>query len=132
MMVRPDVLDHWKTQMLRQLSGQQDVITWLIALWGHCQVRKSCRFRANPKQLAAICRYVGKAAPEEFAKWLIEAGFVDHEKSEYIVHDWEEHNQNLLKCWRIGKMGGRPKTNAGESEYDRCNRLAERVATVRQ
>lgn len=108
MIVQPDFLDHWKTQMLQESLDDTSAPLYVIRLWSHCQNRKTHRFqRVNDSMLKAICK-----APFDgtvFEKAMIDAGFVEIEDGEIVAHDWEEVNAYLITSWNNGRKGGRPR-----------------------
>lgn len=132
MIVEPDFLNHWKTRtFVAAVMGycktqwkpteNPNVTQWetqpfptdgpvgiLLRLWAHCQQRKASRFdKMTPLTLAAICEWQGD--PEWLMETLEEVGFVDREGSQVVAHDWDEANAKLVRNWRNGMKGGRPK-----------------------
>lgn len=108
MIVDPDFLDHWRTQMLVDMLDDPCAPQYIIRLWGHCQNRRSWVFDGMPVQAAkAICRYLGDA--EEFEKAMIDCGFLAREGDALTVVGWDEHNASLIANWSNGARGGRPK-----------------------
>lgn len=118
MIVDPDFLDHWRTRMLVDaLGGDEMAPMYLIRLWAHCQVRHSDRFEMPPAGLKAQCRYAGDA--EAFEKALADGKFIERHESDIAVLGWAEQNAALLAAWDNGNKGGRPKkpkTNPGVSD----------------
>lgn len=107
MIVDPDFLDHWRTRMVVDaLGGDELAPTYLLRLWAHCQTRKSDRFAMPPAGLKAQCRYQGDAMALE--KALTDAGFVRREGDTLHVLGWAEQNASLLAAWENGGKGGRP------------------------
>ncbi|WP_232624335.1 hypothetical protein [Paraburkholderia ginsengisoli] len=109
MIVAPDFADHWKTRMLVDLLGGDEVApVYLIRLWAHCQQRRTSVFESLPTAaLRAICRYSGDA--QAFDHALSEAGFISRADGKLVVVGWDEYNAALLANWQNGKRGGRPK-----------------------
>lgn len=85
MIIDPDMPDHWKTRMLVDLLGGDELAPiYLIRLWGHCQNRKKCEFDSlPPAAVKAICRFPG--APEALNDALIECGFIERDDKRLIV-----------------------------------------------
>lgn len=106
MIVSPDFLNHWKTEHLITLTGDEAAPLMLIRLWGHCQQRKRWEFELNPTVLKSICK--SKCSGDELLSILKECGFIDVEDQSFRVHDWEEVNASLISSWSNGKKGGRP------------------------
>lgn len=108
MIVDPDFLDHWRTRMLVDaLGGDEMVPMCLIRLWAHCQVRRGDRFEMPAAGLKAQCRYTGNA--QAFEDALIEAKFIERDGDWIHVLGWAEQNASLLAAWENGGKGGRPK-----------------------
>ena len=109
MIVDPDFVDHWKTRMLVDLLGNDEVApVYVIRLWAHCQQRREWRFDPLPTAaLKAICRYRGDA--DEFEGAMLAAGFIAREGLVLTAVGWDEYNASLIANWENGKKGGRPK-----------------------
>lgn len=107
--VSPDFPDHWKTRMLVDLLGGDEIApVYLVRLWAHCQQRHTSVFESLPTAaLRAICRYSGDAQAFEHA--LLEAGFISRAEGKLVVVGWDEYNASLIANWQNGKRGGRPK-----------------------
>jgi hypothetical protein len=109
MIISPDFLDHWKTQLLvDKLDGDQSAPLRVIRLWSHCQNRRKNIFPAmTSATLKAVCHYHGDAEKLESA--MLEAGFLRRDGDMLIVHEWDQYNASLFANWSNGKKGGRPK-----------------------
>lgn len=129
MVVQPDFVGHWKTNMLEgMLKDYREkheltlevlpanlAVILMLRLWAHCQNRKAWIFaEMTPKMLAGVCNWAHDA------QWLYDAlhecRWVEQEEVDGVaslrVHDWEIINASLVASWergRFGKMGGRPK-----------------------
>ena len=115
MIVDPDFLDHWKTQMLIDMLEDQCAPLYLIRLWGHCQNRKEWIFNGLPVHgVKAICRYQGDA--EKLENALIQCGFLERECDQVTVVGWEERNATLIANWENGSKGGRPKGSRSRTD----------------
>ena len=107
MIVHPDFLDHWKTQLLVQATGDKASPLMVLRLWAHCQQRRQATFQNMPPPvLKAVCRWEGDAAA--LFKALADAGFIEVTGDAVTVHQWAEVNATLLQSWENGKKGGRP------------------------
>jgi len=107
MIIQPDFLDHWKTQLLIEILEDKCAPLYVIRLWAHCQNRKTHRFpRVNPAITKAICKAPQKA--DIFESAMIEAGFIVIEDGDIIAHEWDVVNAYLINSWNNGKKGGRP------------------------
>lgn len=112
MIVEPDFPDHWKTQLLIQLTGDPAAPMLIIRLWAFCQQRRAWRFSdLSNEALAAVCRW--KEEPEALRKALIAARFLDVYEEDTVtwleVHDFAEVNSKMTSNWVNGPKGGRPK-----------------------
>ena len=75
MIVDPDFLDHWRTRMVVDaLGGDEMAPMYIMRLWAHCQNRKGDKFDLDAQELATACRFNGSAHLFESA--MVEAGFV--------------------------------------------------------
>ncbi len=108
MIVDPDFPDHWKTRMLVELLGGDEVAPlYLIRLWAHCQNRRASTFgNLPPLALKALCRYPGHA--NKLESGLTSSGFVRREGQDLVIVGWDEYNASLVANWENGKRGGRP------------------------
>lgn len=107
MIVQPDFFDHWKTELLVQLTGDKASPLLVLRLWAHCQQRRKGTFHnMTPQVLKAVCRWEGE--PDALQKHLTESGFIVSDGFVVTVHEWEEVNAGLFKSWENGKKGGRP------------------------
>lgn len=117
MIVQPDFLDHWKTRLLVDLTGDPTAPLAVIRLWGFCQTSKRSFFPdMTPAQLASIVHWGDRKPACSTA--LVKAGFVEKLSPKgFTVHEWSEYNSKLLANWENGKKGGRPtkEENANEN-----------------
>jgi hypothetical protein len=109
--VDPDFLSHWKTQMLiDELGGDKAAPLYLIALWAHCQQRRADTFHnMAPTGLKAVCRYEGEASRLRSA--LERCGWIELRGEAVVVRGFAELNAKLVANWENGKKGGRKKTH---------------------
>lgn len=106
MIVDPDFLDHWKTQMLIDSLDDPCAPIYVIRLWGHCQTRRGWVFDIPVAGIKSICKYPGDA--DQLNQALIECEFLHRNGKEVTVVGWDEHNSTLIANWNNGKKGGRP------------------------
>jgi hypothetical protein len=107
LIVAPDFLDHWRTRMVVDALGEDELApTYILRLWAHCQTRKADRFAMPAAGLKSQCRFKGDAALFEQA--LTDAGFVQREGDTVHVLGWAEQNAALIAAWENGEKGGRP------------------------
>jgi len=132
MIVEPDFLNHWKTrtfvaavmdycetqwkpnanpnetQWQTQPFPMDGPVGILLRFWAHCHQRKTSHFnRLTPLMLSAICEWRGSA--DWLMETLQEVGFLDIDGAEVVAHDWDETNATMIRNWKNGKLGGRPK-----------------------
>ncbi len=113
MIIDPDFPDHWKTQLLVELSGDEIAVRCLLRLWSFCQTRKRWVFtEMTPAKLKSICKW-----PHDTEQWwnaMLECGWVKFNgDKELTVHEWEKYNHRLIHNWNVGKLGGRPSKPKG-------------------
>jgi hypothetical protein len=117
MIVQPDFVDHWKTRLLVQLTGDSSAPLALLRLWGYCQTsRKSFFPDMTPAQLASVCHWGDRKPACHVA--LVKCRFLDKLSPGYAVHQWNEFNAKLLANWENGKLGGRPKRDENPNEIN--------------
>lgn len=118
MIVDPDFLTHWKTQALTEaLDNDTAAPSYVIALWAHCQLRRTDRFEGiSHGTFAKICRYPFKGDSGAFFEAMKECGFVDIEGDMIIAHGWAEANAKLITSWQNGKLGGRSVNPTGTQQ----------------
>lgn len=110
MIVDPDFLTHWKTQALKETLEDEAAPVYVIALWAHCQLRRTDRFEGiSHGTFAKICRYPFKGDSGSFFEAMRDCGFVDIEGDTVVVHGWAEVNSKLFSNWQNGTLGGRPR-----------------------
>lgn len=109
MIVDPDFLDHWKTQMLIDTLDDPCAPLYVIRLWAHCQTRRGWVFDIPIAGVKSICKFAGDA--EALNQALIECEFLAREDRQVTVVGWDEHNSTLIANWANGKKGGRPPKN---------------------
>lgn len=116
MIVAPNFLDHWKTKMLQvELGGDLLAPTYVLRLWGHCQLQKTHKFhRLSASALAAICGFMGE--PGAFWLAIQNSGFVEVDNETVIARHWDEYNASLLTAWANGAKGGRPAHNPPDTQ----------------
>lgn len=111
MIVEPDFLDHWKTQMLIGELNDPAAPCYLLRFWAHCQTRKQYQF-ASGKMNPVILKAITRALMDAQAFWdaLVEVGFLDlHEDGTIEAHGFYDANSQLCCNWENGRKGGRPR-----------------------
>ena len=119
MIVERDFLTHWKTRLLISELGETAPL-YLIALWGHCEARRTDTFdKMPPAVLAAVCSFPGKPKALDLA---LQAGpWIYREGDLVTVHGWRERNTKLLASIENGKKGGRPKKQSQPTDSPNRN-----------
>jgi hypothetical protein len=114
MIVDPDFLDHWRTRMLVDaLGGDEMAPFYLLRLWAHCQRRKAVRFDIPAAGLKGLCKAPCDAALLESS--LIESGYIARDGAVIEVLKWAEQNASLIAAWENGAKGGRPHKKPSEN-----------------
>lgn len=124
MIVKPDFLDHFKTQALVKLTKDEAAPLSVLRLWGHCERSRRWQFEGmTAEQLATLCAWGNRKPACHTA--LIKAGFIKRlPEGGFEAHQWDEQNKSLIQKWQAGKLGGRPK------EGEKTNRpKTERLST---
>lgn len=108
MIVDPDFLDHWKTRLVVDLLGGDELAPlYILRIWGHCQARKKADgITISAAGLRALCRCT-TASAEALEAALVEAGFIERDGGEIRVIDWAVRNSKLVTAWQNGAAGGR-------------------------
>lgn len=123
MIVQPDFPDHWKTEMLVQLSGGEESVRSLLRFWAHCQQRRCWKFtKLTPVILAGICKWKGE--PQKFWDAML-ATFLVEKKGTFTAHQWDEINATLIGRWKGGKhtqdkwkAKAKPKLSQGDKSRE--------------
>lgn len=109
MIVDPDFLDHWRTQMLIDTLDDPCAPLYVIRLWAHCQTRRGWIFEIPMAGIKSICKFNGEA--EQLNQALVDCEFLHRVDKQVTVVGWDEHNSTLIANWENGKKGGRPPKN---------------------
>lgn len=135
MIVEPDFPDHWKTQLLIQLTGEPAAPMLVIRLWAHCQQRKAWRFTSTDmpdEALAAVCRWTGE--PKRLREHLTAARFLDRgEDGEIVVHQWDEVNATLVRNWGNGAKNAlrfKPSGNPSDTHMTPTGGAIEKIDKI--
>lgn len=115
MNVHPNILGHPKFKLYKRRLGCPAALEYLIRIWAHCQTdqRGEQWGVVTPGYVEAIADWAGEpgklyealAAPFQGNPGWIE----QHEDGTLTVSEWNIHNMSLLRNWRGGAKGGRPK-----------------------
>lgn len=129
MIVDPDFFEHWRTRMLVDaLGGDQMAPMYVMRIWAHCQSRRATSFNMPAAGLRALCRFNGDA--ELLESSLAEAGFIQRNGAAIAAPTWAEYNAKLMANWKNGATGGRPK--ASEEEPTDNPRITQQEPTKTQ
>jgi hypothetical protein len=112
MKLDPGFASHWKTERLIDRCGPAAVVG-LLRLWGDCQIRRRYTGLAlTPAKLAAMMRFEGDQAALWEAMTDADAPWLDPEEGgTWAVHDFGDHNKQIMHLWEAGKKGGRRKVS---------------------
>jgi hypothetical protein len=128
MIVDPDFFEHWRTRMLVDaLGGDQMAPMYVMRIWAHCQSRRATSFDMPAAGLRSLCRFPGDAALLESS--LIDAGFIERNGVAIDAPTWAEYNSKLIANWRNGATGGRPKAPEEEPKDNPTKTHAEPTET---
>lgn len=117
MIVETDFLTHWKTRMLVAELGDKSAPLYVLALWLHCQQRKTDTFDClSLGAIKAICQCEHDGILEALEK----CGFIHIEGDKIVVHGWAETNAQLIANWENGAKGGRK--SAANKQRNRTKR----------
>lgn len=115
MIVEPDFLTHWKTQLLTAELGDERAPLYVLRLWAFAQQRLTADLNRpswvlvgfNQTVIKSICHYDGDA--EKLVDSLLFSGYLKKlKKDTYHIHDWEIVNAKLVQAKVNGNKGGRP------------------------
>ncbi len=113
MIIDPDFFEHWRTRMLIDALGKDEMAPmYVMRIWAHCQSRRSTTFAMPANGLKALCHYAGNAEALELA--LIASEFIARNGQYISVDGWAEHNEKLIANWKNGAKGGRPAKSEEE------------------
>lgn len=113
----PGFTSHWKTERLLDRLGGDGVVA-LLRLWGMAQIRR--RWTGLPltaERLAAETKWKGdpvalwEAFTDPLGPWLDA-----EEGGTWAIHDFGQHQKQVVSLWENGKRGGRPSKNKKEED----------------
>ena len=117
MIVTADFPDHWKTDLLVELSGSESAVRCLLRFWAHCQNRKRWRFTdLTPPILAGICKWKGD--PKVWWSAMTQTFLKVEQGGTIVAHDWEVVNASLIGRWKGGETNRKKfmQQNRGKRE----------------
>jgi hypothetical protein len=103
MIVKNDLLNHWKVKLLCKRIGDGPALRALLSLWAYCEQRRAWEFTLSALELAGMCDYGD--SPELLQKTLLELRFIAPGSSVgwWRVNGWEEVNSSLVNRWNAAK-----------------------------
>jgi len=127
MIVDPDFPDHPKTVKLVRALKMPAAPLMLLRIWAHCQVRRNDFLGRDPEDVAAICRWDGKA--KVLLTALVTCGWIDESSDGYLAHGWRDINASWLAKIEGGKKraAAAARTATGQlatSTHEASNQLA--------
>lgn len=110
--LEPSFPDHWKTEALVKRCGAEAVLC-LLRLWGQAQIqRKWTGLELTPKTLALKTKWLGDENHLWDAFTDPHTGWLDAmEDGTWEIHQFAEHNRQVVHLWEAGRKGGRPQRN---------------------
>lgn len=102
MIVDRGYLDHWKTHMLRQLTGLPNAAELPLRLWEYCEWKRDDHIAGSEAVVGGICR--ATIDPKALVRALLDCRFLDKVRGGYTVHGWRERNASWLRKIEGGKM----------------------------
>jgi hypothetical protein len=110
MKIDPGFATHWKTERLIEQLGADGIVV-LLRIWGQAQIRREWQgLKWTPKRLAMETKWkadenhLWRVLTDPDAPWLDVA-----EDGTVSIHDFEEHQKQVIHLWSAGGKGGRPK-----------------------
>jgi len=103
-------MNHWKTENLIERLGPEGIVV-ILRLWGNAQIRREWRgLEMTPKRVAMETKWKGN----ENHLWDVltdpDAPWLDVEDDGTVaIHDFDEHQKQVIHLWGAGGKGGRPK-----------------------
>lgn len=130
MIVDPDFFDHYKTRLVVDLLGGDELApVYIMRIWAHCQIRKKADgIVITSAGLRSLCRCT-TASGEALEAALIEAGFIAREGDSIRVVDWAARNAKLVKAWTNGAEGGKAKAANAAKRKAEAEPNANQTAT---
>lgn len=117
MKLEPGFITHWKTERLIDQLGAEAVIV-VLKIWSKAQIKRQWKgLELTAKRLAMETKWKGdenhlfSVLTDPDAPWLdLE------EDGTYSIHDFEEHQRQVIHLWSAGGRGGRPKKSTPSKE----------------
>lgn len=128
MKLDPGFITHWKTERLVDQLGPEAIVV-ILKIWSRAQIKREWKgLEITSKRLALETKWKGDAdhlfrvLTDEDAPWLdLE------EDGTYSIHDFEDHQRQVIHLWAAGAKGGRPrkeKSPAPPKEIDTSSSLS--------
>lgn len=103
MLVKNDLLNHWKTRLLRKRLGDGAALVALLSLWAYCEQRRAWAFTLTPLELAGVCDFGGSEV--DLYRNLVELKFIlPLENGAFEVNGWGAVNAALVGKWPGRKL----------------------------
>lgn len=100
MIVEPDFVHHWKTELLRSLLEEPTGEAYVIRFWSFCQLRKEWVFpELSRKMLAGIVRWQGDL--DKLWDAFIRSGFLEETEEGWRAHEWDEVNSDVVHARNV-------------------------------
>jgi len=112
----PNYFQHPKTLRLIGLLGKgADVLP--IKLWAHCAKFHVDGELRNYSEAEIESSIAWTGASGQFVESMLKVGFLDKKGSEYILHDWEEHEGHLIAFRKRAKLGAKRRWRKLGKQY---------------
>jgi hypothetical protein len=109
---------HPKSFDLGEILGEQRAWARMVCLWAWAKSNAldgRIGGRDPTRVVESAAGWTGR--PGAFVDAAVEAGFLDREGAELVLHDWEEHNGKALK--RAGESADRARQWREQREAER-------------
>lgn len=87
MNIDPGFLDHWRTRMLGDaLGGDELAPLYVMRLWAQCERTRSLRLVLSPCEVKSLCKY--RDDPFALEVGLAAAGFFERDGDAIVAREW--------------------------------------------
>jgi hypothetical protein len=116
MIMQPGLITHPKYLLLEREVGNE-ALKYLFRLFAHCQENQRGEDwgEVGPDYVEMVCEWRGERRKLFLAlkRSVVpgRCGFVEIRDKRVIIHDWNEHNKQLIQRWNANPEGRRGKKN---------------------
>jgi hypothetical protein len=121
MIVERGYLDHWKTNLLRQLTGLPNAAELPLRLWDYCESQRDDFIMDDAKGfvIAGICR--AQIEPKKLLAALLQCRWLEKTSGGFIVRGWREKNAAWLAKIRGGKERAEKAKREKKGKFESAN-----------